>query len=354
MNNIIDFDYGVNFNSELFMEYVWVKFAKLLYMNNVNLIYLDLRNVKFIVPILLPKICCLGLIAKRNDKKLELLIDANSAVKDYLCQVGFFDIVKKYNILYVDEGLTGGEIKNNKLTCAFLCFDRKDLITKYERMYEFRKGLSEKEKLKLCVRMEVMGENYQQEYFEKKSKILSVLRSFSNDEEKILEIASGYVEIIHNTLWHGKTNCFFALQAGTYKTGYQDHFVRIDVSIMDGGKGLYESFSNKNWEKENKTTKTLELDKFLSLNSEKAKNFYSTLEMILYRKDEEQRGVYDVMVPLIDKKKLKVLFFNRNMQLTLNNDNLIKVLDGEKQLKTCVEWKENIDIGFGMDVSFSI
>lgn len=356
MSNIISFKYGDILNNELFFAKVWREFCNLLYCDNAEKIYLDLRNIKFVAPLVLPKICCMGVIAARNGKELEMVIDANSDIKYYLSQVNFFDIVKRYNILTVDDGLTGGEIEYNKLTNTFLCFCKEELISKYEKIYEFNKRLSEKDKLKICIQIEIMGPTYMRNRLDEetvgKSQILSVLREFSDDYKKIEEIALDYAELIHNALWHGKTLCFFALQAGTYRRGDKTKFARLDVSVMDCGKGLYESLSSKDWKRERKKTRSIETEAFLSLRNRNKQNLCSIIEMILFRKNEEVRGIYDVMTTLVEKKKLEVLFINNNIRLALNNESLRRVLDEKFQVESISIG--NKDMGFGMDISFSI
>lgn len=356
MTNIISFKNDATLNNELFMGMVLGKFESLLKENDIKKIYLDLRNVKFIAPLVLPKLCCMGVLARRKGIDLEVVVEANSKVKYYLSQANFFNIVKRYNVLTVDEGLTGGEIDHNKLTYAFLCYEKEELLQKYERMYEFSDRIGEKEKLKFCVKTEIMGQTYQTDELDKysirKSPVLTVLENLCGDTKTVQDIALTYVELIHNALWYGDKLCFFCVQAGTYRDKYKNENVGIDVSIMDCGVGLYDTFYNKDWENENKSTKTIELQKFLNLKQLHARDFYSTLEMVLFRKDEEIRGIYDVLEGLLEKKELRVIFLNRSMKLDADANVLKRILGGDVQLKEHIKWMKNIGIGFGVDITF--
>lgn len=353
---VINFDYDTTLNVAIFEKKIWKEFSELLNNVNVKKIYLDMRNVKFIAPIVLPKLCYMGMLSKRRGIELELVINAYSNIKYYLSQLNFFDIVKRYQICTVDDGLIGGEIKQNKTTSAFLCFQSEDLLSKYERKYKFNDKISEKDRLKICLRMEILGESYWNREINEdiinKSQILSVLKNISNDREKILSLALDFIEIIHNSLWHGKTICFFCLQACTYKK-YNNRFSIVDISVLDCGSGLYDSFIKKNWEEEEKKPKFINLNDFLSLKDEKEKFLFSLLEMIVFRKDEEKRGIYDVMLNLLKKKELKLNVYSKNIQVNLNENILINILN-EKKCRIDSKYITNIPMGFGIDISFKL
>lgn len=357
ISNIIHYDYNTTINLSNFDEILWKRFINVLKTKKYNKIYLDFRLVNFISPPILPRLCCMGIMASQKGTELEILINGVSKLKTYLAEINFFDIVKKYNILIVDEGTTGGMIEKNIKNRIFLCFDKKDIMEKYNRLYVPESDYSEKDILKAYIRMEVMGQSYQGQEFGdniiKTSKVLSVLRNISDDYEIIKNIALEYVELIHNAIWHGKSLCFFMLQAGTYEDKYNRAFKRVEVSIMDAGEGLYKSLIAKEWEKDKKTTKSISLPQFYNLKSVHAQDFYSVVEMILYRKDEKIRGVYDVMVNLMEKPNLRVDYTNHTVKMSFNNVGLKKVMNENLKIKEYVNWMDAV-MGFGIDIAFNL
>ncbi len=357
ISNIIQYDHNTTINLLNFDEIVWKRFLKVLQIQKYSKIYLDFRFVDFISPPILPRLCCMGIMALKKGVELEILINGVSNLKSYLAEMDFFDIVKKYNILTVDEGTTGGMIEKNEKNRIFLCFDKKDILDKYNKLYTPKGDYSEKDILKSYVRMEVMGESYQggnlEENIIKKSKVLSVLQNISKDYKVITNIALEYVELIHNAIWHGKSLCFFVLQAGKYEGKYNEKFSRVEVSIMDAGERLYKTLIDKDWTQDRKTTKTISLSRFYNLKSVQAQDFYSVIEMILYRKDEKIRGIYDVMESLLEKPSLRVDYTNNIAKMSLNKVGLKKVMDENLQLKDYVDWMD-IGMGFGIDIAFNL
>lgn len=357
ISNIIHYDDNTKINLSNFDKIVWKRFVNILQTEAYSKIYLDFRLVNFVSPPILPRLCYMGIMASKKGVELEILINGVSELKSYLAEMDFFDIVKRYNILTVDEGTTGGMIAKEEKDRIFLCFDKNDILDKYSRLYTPSKASSEKDILKAYIRMEVMGQSYQEHGLDdniiKSSKVLSVLRNISEDYEVIKNIALEYVELIHNAIWHGKTLCFFALQVSRHKDKYNKAFNRVEVSIMDAGEGLYKTLIEKNWEQDQKSTKTISLPRFYNLKSVKAQDFYSVIEMILYRKDEKVRGVYDVMENLLEKPKVRVDCTNDIIKMSFDKSGLKKVMKENLQLKEYVEWME-IGMGFGIDIAFNL
>lgn len=359
MNNIIRYAYNTKINLSNFDNKVWNKFIEIIRVKSFKKVYLDFQNVEFVAPLVLPRLCYMGVCASRLGVELEIIINGVSDLKSYLAQLGFFDIVKKYKILTIDEGTTGGEIKKDNATKAFFCFNKEEILRKYGEQYEIEGQWSEKDILKVYIRMELLGQSYKNEGLDRKmisqSKVLSVLQNISHDYKILEDIALDYVELIHNSIWHGNALCFFALQVGQYENKYHDgYFKKVEVSIMDTGKGLYQSLINKDWLKENKTTQCIELDSFKQLKSIHAQDFYSAIEMIIYRKNEKIRGVYQVMDSMREKQEVKLILTNRSARMEFDEYGLKMVMDKNLQLKQFVDWYDIINMGFGMDISFNI
>ena len=127
-----DYSYIVSFAPEtkcysrLFQKEIWPVFYRFICDRDTRGIVFDLNNVDFISPHVLTKLCCLGMIANQYGKKVEMLFNPVSKIKDYLGQMNFFTINEKHVFIYIDEGLTGGEIGETGLNKIFLVFDKSE------------------------------------------------------------------------------------------------------------------------------------------------------------------------------------------------------------------------------------
>ncbi len=368
MKKIIDFEINAVFDNKLFYKYVWKEFYTLIFEDKYKNIIINLNNIKIIKPEVLPKLCCLGMLAKQQGAQVELNIDPYSKVKNFLGNIGFFDIVMKKDIFLLDEGQIWDIQNSNRSTNAFFVFEKNLILEKYEKKYIFGEGIESKEKLKYCLEAEIFGEEYMfapgiiTDDMIKKSSVLSVLsQAYDNKNLSKIEFLNNtgldLIELIHNSLWYGNNMCFFSVQAATYKY-YEDteekEFARVDLCVSDLGIGLYETLRKKEWIKINKAPQTMSLDRFLSLSTENDKNYYSILEMIYYRGYDNDRGVYDLIKNLQEKENIKINIINKNTQIYLKRDTIKYILSRDRKAKYIVARKENIGYGFSMDISFNV
>lgn len=361
------FAFDTIIDNKFFDDYIWIKFFDLVIIKRYKYIIIDISKIKMIKAEVLPKLSCLGLIAQKNGTQIEINLNPASKVKDFLGSIGFLDIVHKRKIFVLNDGQIGDKHQNSNITKAFLCFDQ-NLADKYDQKYSFNPNMSQNEKLKHCIAAEIIGERYLINPGEitremiRKSPVLSVLNNVCHNKldanRNLMQFALDFVELIHNAVWHGMTPGFFSVQAGTYNKG---EFGRVDICISDCGIGLYETLSQKDWKKEQKKTHTISLEKFLSLTSEKEKNIHSVLEMIYFRSDDNDRGIYDIMKNLIDKKNLRINITNGCTQLYLTNKYHGTTGTGFKAwmfnnhpINIYIYDKKPISYGFSMDISFDI
>lgn len=359
MRKNITFDLCSILDNQLFYSYVWERFYKLVFVEKEKNIILDFFNVQLVKPEVLPKLCCLGLIAKRHNVEIEININPISKVKDFLGGIGFFAQVKKYDLFILNEGQIGDIDKITKATNAFVCFNKKELLDKYQNIYQFSSDLSLDEVIKYCVSAEIFGEEYlvapgiPSEERIKKSAILSILAEIDNSKENIYYLGLDFVELIHNALWHADSLCFFSLQAATYyNKNNGQKFRRIDFSVADSGKGLYESLCKKKHRKNLNFIEDKLPNMSLLLTEEDRKNYYSIFEMIYYRANDSDRGVYDIMENLFKKNKLKINIINNNVHTYFGNYSLKQILSRNIQDGIYVKEKDDIDYGFSFDISF--
>ena len=362
MDDIIGFDYNTILDNRLFYNYLWKKMYNLIFDKEKKYIILDFSDLKCIKAEVLPKLCCLGILAKRKGVKIEININPVSDVKNFLGEIGFFEIVKQNNIFILNEGQIGGNNIPSKVTKAFLCFNGQDMLKKYEAKYTFNEKLDISDKLKYCIEAEIFGENYLMspgvitDDMINNSSILKVLSEIYNKnrwlrEKKLNELGLDFTELIHNAIWHGESLCFFSVQAGVYNNKQLGkRFKRIDFCVADSGMGLYNSLQKKDWN--TRTTITMPLEDILLLSTEKDKNFYSILEMIYYRANDIDRGVYDIMKNMEEKEQLTINIINRNLHMFFRREGLDSILQINYRKGIYVCEKENMNYGFSMDISF--
>ena len=133
-----------------------------------------------------------------------------------------------------------------------------------------------------------------------------------------------------------------------YKKGA---FKRVNICVADSGRGLYDTLKNKDWNK--KETKTMSLDKFLSLDLKKDQDYYSILEMIYYRAGDLDRGVYDVMKDLNRKKNVRVNMCNRDLRVLLKDEDVKEIVEKNYRKKYMRFDMPTINYGYSVDISFS-
>lgn len=358
MENIINFEFDTKLDNKIFLDYVWDKLYYIAYIKKEKHIIIDFNNISLIKIEVLPKLCSMGLMAKKDDVQIELNINPYSKVKEYLGEIGFFDIVKKYNIFKLNEDQIGGYNNSSKVTKSFICFDRNEILKKYESKYIFSEKVSLANKLKYCIEAEIFGEKYLFSPGIVTDKMISdsaILWALSNicdnpytKMDILNELGLDFTELIHNSLWHGNTLCFFAIQAGTYKYS-KGLFKKVNICISDTGDGLYSTFVKKDWNKINRTPH------FITANvnmSEDKKNYYSILEMIYFRSKDINRGVYDIMKNLKKKNKLEINILNKNIGISFNKNGLENILAENYNENVSKYKKKKINYGFSIDISF--
>jgi len=233
-------------NDEIFLKDIWNQFYDSLAKRE-NVI-LDFRNITFIQSSVVPKLCCLGVIGKRMD--IEVFLRTSEKIAEYLSEFEFWNIVQRYDIFKFDEKYLEVKTDVKKVTNAFFFLQKEELKRKYEGKFEFREDVSESTKYKYYVRAELVGEwniGDKGEYSHKNMSsqcqaVLSIMSNFLSYSKYTSEdrIVDSLVELVHNSVWHGKDVCFLMVQACTYKNKRG-----IEISVADTGISLYNSFMQK-------------------------------------------------------------------------------------------------------------
>ena len=370
MENRILFNRGIILDNRYFYNEFLNIFYELLFVKKKKYIILDISEIDLIKTEVVPKLCSLAMIAKREGCTIEIIVNPISSVKEFLAELQFFEIASSYDLFCIDDGQTGGSTKKFNGAKALKCFDKESMLKYYNTLIEFPDDMSSFDRLKICIKVEILGmENlnysgYISENMIKDNSICTVLAQFcckgaeirniedidiaDIDTKRFFELGSDFVEIIHNSLFYGDGLCFFSVQSGVYKKGA---FKRVNICVADSGRGLYDTLKNKDWNK--KETKTMSLDKFLSLDLKKDQDYYSILEMIYYRAGDLDRGVYDVMKDLNRKKNVRVNMCNRDLRVLLKDEDVKEIVEKNYRKKYMRFDMPTINYGYSVDISFS-
>ena len=98
-------------------------FYELLFVKKKKYIILDISEIDLIKTEVVPKLCSLAMIAKREGCTIEIIVNPISSVKEFLAELQFFEIASSYDLFCIDDGQTGGSTKKFNGAKALKCFD---------------------------------------------------------------------------------------------------------------------------------------------------------------------------------------------------------------------------------------
>jgi hypothetical protein len=304
---------------------------------------LNFQNADFIDNGIVPKLCCMGEIAKRNN--INIKIEPSYAIAIYLDQMGFWELAIKNNLFIFDDKYLGiGRYERKKVVNALFSIDKEYLKRKYENVLIFVDGINESLKYKYYVRAELFGTNNifnsyinTDETDEKSKALLYTISKFDFYFEEYSQnnIIKAITEIVHNSVWHSLGRCYLCVQTSGYsKENGLEKEVRegMNISVSDCGCGLYQSFLNK--DEKDIQTKNFSKDTFLKIQDKTKQNSTSIIEALLYRKNSETRGLYDILEDLASE--------------TVGNYSELNIINGNVsfQLKEGKQWKIGNDIEY--------
>lgn len=321
---IINFKTNQAINTGVFYSEIYTEVKR--HLNNNSEFIFDFTGISFIHPNVLTKMCALGWILKDNDiKPPEIIFEWNSKIKNYLVNIGFINIVRERKLYYIDERLLG-DVEKKMLKGLIFELHKKELIDKYQAEYIFEAHVSEKDRLKFCVENEIIGESNQE------TEVIEIIKQITNNSYQVNKLAIDFCELIHNALWHGGEYCYFSIQAATYNMEGKNKS-RIDFSVSDTGKGLYNSMIKQIENNSNYRVATMSESSFVALKRDKLrKNYYSIIEMVFYRKENLLRGVYHIIENLSKFDDSKIIFQNQNVKIGYNSLEMKKCfVDGSKE-----------------------
>lgn len=109
---VISVQAGGSLNDDVFLQEIWNQFYDGL--KEKKEMVLDLRNISFIQSVVVPKLCCLGMIAKKNGINIYFL--PSDKVAKYLAEFDFWNIISKYSIFKFDERLLEIRLEGKKVS----------------------------------------------------------------------------------------------------------------------------------------------------------------------------------------------------------------------------------------------
>lgn len=372
------FSKRVSLDEKEFRDSVWKTFAKALDIKQ-DLIF-DFKNVDYMASTVVPKLCCLGEIAKNNGIKIQIIVEYKLCT--YLAGLNFWHIAYA-NHLFIFERRYLDITFDKKVTNALFCIEKDKLKEKYKDVFEFASWAREKDKYKYWVRAELTGINnsVSNAYYTNEGipdickavmKTVSAFIGYSEctSQDTILE---PIVELVHNAVWHSEGRCYFLVQTSTYKGTHKedDGRVGIDISVSDTGRGLYESLINK--DPDEFRTQYFRKDDFLKMRDKNQQDYCSIIEALYFRRQSGTRGLYDIIMDLVREPEdyfREIHLINRNVAFNMeeglkrkNNSQISQTNDMSnlinKGIKYIDENKENYfcrmqDIGFSFCVDISI
>lgn len=330
MSQRLSFERSISLSEVVFRDKVWNAFGKALIEGH-DLV-LDFRNVKFIVSTVVPKLCCLGEIAKKAGIDLEIIPSTKLAI--YLAEMDFWHIASVNNIFSFDERYLDFSFLNKKVTNALFCIEKEALKRKYVETFEFAEWANERTKYKYWVRAELTGINntvdngyYTVENIPDQCKaVLKTVSGFVGYSQYTSEdtILGPIIELVHNAVWHSHGKCYFFVQTSKYEGGFER--IGIDISVADTGCGLYKSLASKDGN--DGRLRYFKKDDFIKITDKAEQNYCSIVEALFFREQSETRGLYDIITDLAKEPR------NYFCELHLINGNIAFDLEeGQKKDK---------------------
>lgn len=263
----------------------------------------DFSNVEFIDSEVIPLFLSTGFIIKNYyGYPPPIYIPWRLELLSFLYDIGFFNIVRKYNLFELDERLIGG-FETGK-------------ISKRRFTYCFEYGTSTFE-----IR-EVIRNSH------------SIIEGFANSDSKE-EVISAICEICKNGCNHSGELCFITIDANK-------KINKAIISISDPGVGFYYTFFHKIKEGFD-DFKTCQKEDFIAqVGNNRIK--YSIGEAIFYRKYWRKYGIYQV-VENIFKRNGTFKIQSSNVQFVLTKKNFGNYMDDERSIvdlyKSSSNYKSN-------------
>lgn len=330
MSQKLSFESPISISEAVLRDRVWDAFGKAL-LERQDLV-LDFRNVKFIVSTVVPKLCCLGEIAKKAGINIEIIPSAKLAI--YLAEMDFWHIASVNNIFSFDERYLSFSFLNKKVTNALFCIEKEALKRKYIDTFEFAEWVDERTKCKYWIRAELTGVSntvdngyYTVENIPDNCKaVLKTVSGFVGYSQYTSEdaILGPIVELVHNAVWHSHGKCYFFVQTSKYKGEYKR--IGIDISVADTGCGLYKSLVSKKGN--DGELRYFKKDDFIKITDKGEQNCCSIVEALFFREQSETRGLYDIITDLANEPR------NYFCELHLINGNIaFDLAEGQRKDK---------------------
>lgn len=322
MRHILSFERPISISEIVFRDKVWNAFGKAI--RERQDLVLDFRNVKFIVSTVIPKLCCLGEIAKKEGIKLEICPSTKLAI--YLAEMDFWRIASVNDIFSFDEKYLDFSFSEKKVTNALFCIEKEVLERKYKGAFEFEADVKERTKYKYWVRAELTGISntikkgyYTDENIPEQCKaVLKTVSGFVGYSEYTSEdkILGPIIELVHNAVWHSGGKCYFFVQTSRYKGNFER--IGINISAADTGCGLYRSLVNKSDNEDG--SRYYEKDEFIKIIDKAEQNYCSIIEALFFREQPGTRGLYDIIIDLTREPRshfCEIHLINGNIALDL-------------------------------------
>lgn len=264
-------------------------------------LYLDFSDVEFVNPLVIPNILTLAVVLKNHLlEPAQLFIPWKPKLLSYLSDIGFIDIVRKYELFDIDERYIGDyETCTLKNECKTFVFE---YGSEEENIFNTLSVSNEVFKY-------ICNENSQ------------------TNIEKLDNLKKILTEICKNGCSHSKSMCFATMQTNMSKNV---KFKKAYISISDCGVGYYDSIFEKISDF-GFTPYFMSKDDFLKLQTSEDKDIAAILEAIMFRRHQSIYGMFDVISRVVSNDGV-VRIHSFQTQLVFSKNNFSKYISNNKLL----------------------
>lgn len=257
-------------------------------MRSKNILSINIGDIEKIDSEVIPNLLCLGSILKDYyGLPIKLFVPWKPNIISYLSDIGFINIVSKYNIFDFDTKLFDGGFVNNRINRNSKSYCFEENCTKDYISYNLE---STKNSLKECF----LEGNYETDMI-----IESLHRML--------------IELCHNSSNYSFSKCFVTSEINRKRNS-------LNISISDFGIGMYKSISRKF--EENKWSLKINNEEEFRNTSEKGVN--GILEAIFHRQGNEEYGIY---------QSIKTILQN-NGTVRIHSDEIQIIMKKNQSLKS--------------------
>jgi hypothetical protein len=274
-----------------------------LYRNKKDELRIDLSDVDFIKPSILPLLCLIGLKVKQFTGTPSMLyIPWKPKLLGYLDHMGFIDIVRKHDLFDLFEETIGGFSRPNmNPNCKMYLFPA---YSKVKEKYMLQ-GSQHVKQGNHDVEKELYAQHaYRKDISNKLSNLSIIFDAYNRNnkntlisEQKAYDLIDTATQLIHNAVIHGDSDCPVIFQLDY---GERIKYKKLFLSVADSGIGLYNSLISK--QPDDYKFRFIDRESLENMDYIPEKNIHSIFEALFFRMNDRVEGIYDVFNNILSNK----------------------------------------------------